>query len=97
LGVILLLLSIFILLLLVIIPCSETPTKFDMPYRIFFFLFVLNFFFLMWLGGQPVTSIYVILAQISTFFYFFYFIAIIPSLYIIEKKFYKTYIYDIKI
>ena len=50
----------------------------------------------MWLGGQPVTSIYVILAQISTLFYFFYFITIIPSFYIIEKKFKKTYIYDIK-
>ena len=50
----------------------------------------------MWLGGQPVTSIYVILAQISTFFYFFYFIAIIPSFYIIEKKLEKVYIYDIK-
>jgi ubiquinol-cytochrome c reductase cytochrome b subunit len=47
LGVILLLLSIFILLVLVIIPCSEIPTKFDTPYRVFFYLFVFNFFFLM--------------------------------------------------
>jgi quinol-cytochrome oxidoreductase complex cytochrome b subunit len=44
---ILLLLSIFILLLLVIIPCSDIPTKFDTPYRVFFYLFVFNFFFLM--------------------------------------------------
>jgi hypothetical protein len=40
----------------------------------------------MWLGGQPVEKPYVFLAQISTFFYFFYFIGIIPSFYFIEKK-----------
>lgn len=39
-----------------------------------FWVFVFNFFFLMWLGGKPAYQPYVFLSQLSTIIYFSYFI-----------------------
>ena len=39
-----------------------------------FWLFVFNFFFLLWLGAKPIAQPYTLFSQISTFLYFLYFI-----------------------
>jgi ubiquinol-cytochrome c reductase cytochrome b subunit len=40
----------------------------------FFWLFLINFLFLIWVGAKPVAEPYITLGQLSTFYYFFYFI-----------------------
>lgn len=42
--------------------------------RLLFWVFVFNFLFLIWLGGQPIAAPYTVLGQISTAIYFAYFI-----------------------
>ncbi|TPX30129.1 hypothetical protein SmJEL517_g06236 [Synchytrium microbalum] len=41
--------------------------------QILFWVFVFNFFFLMWLGGKPIHEPYIMLGQICTVIYFSYF------------------------
>lgn len=47
-------------------------------YRKLFWLFVANFVVLMWIGQNVVEEPYITIGQVSTAFYFFYFIVIIP-------------------
>ncbi len=54
-------------------------------FKIAFILFVLNFIALVNLGGKPAEGVYVILARCSTFFYYAYFLLILPLLSKIEK------------
>ena len=78
-------LMIFALLILFIIPFFSS-TLFKIPprmrplFRKFFWVFVCNFLLLGWVGGQPVEEPYISLGQNLTFFYFFYFIVLIPFL-----------------
>jgi ubiquinol-cytochrome c reductase cytochrome b subunit len=45
--------------------------------RIAFWIFVFNFFFLLWLGAKPIAAPYTILGQLATLLYFIYFILLI--------------------
>ena len=54
-------------------------------YRQFFWLFFITCIMLGWLGSKPPEGIYVILARIFTFYYFAYFLVILPLLGIFEK------------
>ncbi|MCB1518678.1 MAG: cytochrome b, partial [Hyphomicrobiaceae bacterium] len=54
-------------------------------FRPFYWLFILNFFLLMYLGAQPAEGTYVLLAKISTAYYFIYFLVILPLLSWIER------------
>ncbi len=54
-------------------------------FKIFFWIFTANFFFLGWLGGQGVEEPYVTLSRISTLYYFSYFFIILPLLSKYEK------------
>ena len=49
-----------------------------------FWVFGLNALFLGWLGSQPADGIYVIMARISTAYYFAYFLVILPLLGLFE-------------
>lgn len=49
-------------------------------FKIFFWLFTFNFVLLGYLGGQPAEGVYVILSRISTFYYFAYFLLLLPLL-----------------
>lgn len=68
--------------LLILIPLSlcSTLNLRSLKYRpithIFFWIFISNFFFLLWLGAKAIAYPYTILGQISTFIYFAYFIII---------------------
>ncbi|RUT34954.1 cytochrome b/b6 [Arsenicitalea aurantiaca] len=53
-------------------------------FKIFYWLFVVNFLVLTYLGAQPAEGIYVLLAKISTAYYFAYFLIILPLLSRIE-------------
>ncbi|KFB09478.1 cytochrome b [Nitratireductor basaltis] len=53
-------------------------------YKLFFWLFVVNAIFLGWLGSRPAEGVYVALAQVSTLYYFAFFIVIMPVLGLIE-------------
>ncbi|MCW8084612.1 cytochrome b [Sabulicella glaciei] len=48
--------------------------------RIFFFLWVISFFVLMYVGGKPAEQPYVIIAQVATAYYFLWFLVILPLL-----------------
>lgn len=53
--------------------------------KLSFFIFVANFILLMILGAKHVEAPFITLGMVSTFIYFFYFIAIVPSFSIIEN------------
>jgi quinol-cytochrome oxidoreductase complex cytochrome b subunit len=65
--------------LLILIPLSlfSSINLRSLRYRpislFFFWVFVFNFLFLLWLGSKPIADPYTILGQISTLFYFSYF------------------------
>jgi ubiquinol-cytochrome c reductase cytochrome b subunit len=60
--------------------------KFVKLSQFFFWLFVTNVFLLGWLGSCLVEQPYVIISQLSSIFYFSYFILILPFLSFLEKK-----------
>ncbi len=53
-------------------------------YKLFFWIFVVNSIFLGWLGSRPAEGAYVVMAQISTFYYFAFFLILMPLLGLIE-------------
>ena len=53
-------------------------------YKLFFWLFVVDALFLGWLGGKPAEGSYVFMAQVATFFYFAFFLIILPVLGLVE-------------
>ena len=76
------------ILILFILPWLDTSKVRSMRYRPvaqwWFFLFVIAFIFLGWLGGKPAEGMYVVGAQIATGYYFAYFLIILPLLGIME-------------
>eukprot|EP00842_Homolaphlyctis_polyrhiza_P001591 jgi/Hompol1/2432/HPOL_005998-RA len=69
------------LLILIPISLSHTLNTRSSRYRpllqILFWIFVINFLFLLWLGAKPIDQPYIFLGQISTAIYFIYFILLI--------------------
>jgi quinol-cytochrome oxidoreductase complex cytochrome b subunit len=68
---------------IILIPLSlmDTLNVRSLRYRpilqFLFWVFVMNFLFLIWLGAKPIAQPYTFLGQISTFIYFSYFIILI--------------------
>lgn len=94
-GFILLLFSIIILLLLPVIPNLSIIIRssyFKPYYKIFFFIFFVNWIILGWIGGQPVISPFYEIGQITTVLYFLSFIVFFFFLYFIE--FLHIYVYS---
>ncbi len=54
-------------------------------FKIFYWIFFANAIFLGWLGAKPAEGDYVIMAQFATFYYFAYFLLILPFLSKYEK------------
>lgn len=78
-GVIVMFGSLLILLVLPWLDVSKVRSGTFRPiFKIFFWVFVLNFIALMYYGAQPAEGIYVTLAKISTAYYFLYFLVILP-------------------
>ena len=86
LGVCALFASIAILAFLPWLDTSKVRSARYRPlYRQFFWLFVAASIGLGWLGSKPPEGIYVILARVFAFYYFAYFLVILPLLGIFEK------------
>jgi ubiquinol-cytochrome c reductase cytochrome b subunit len=54
-------------------------------FKWWFWLFIVNFFILMWVGARPAEGIYPYIALIGTTYWFAYFLVILPLLGVIEK------------
>jgi ubiquinol-cytochrome c reductase cytochrome b subunit len=85
-GVLFMFGSLFILFALPWLDTSKVKSGAFRPvFKLFFWLFTLNFVFLGWLGGKPAEGAYVIAARFATAYYFIYFLLILPLLGRIEK------------
>ncbi len=54
--------------------------RFNPYYATIFWFFIFNFFFLVYLGGQPVENIYLFFSRLCTTLYFSFFCLFIPLL-----------------
>lgn len=70
------------LLVLLIIPFTNTSDVRNTTYRplfkIFFWLFIVDFVILTWVGQKPVKDYFILTGQIATIYYFLFFIVLIP-------------------
>jgi len=85
-GVVMMFGSLLILFALPWLDTSKVRSAVYRPvFKIFFLLFTLNFIVLGYLGGKPPEGIYVILSRVATFYYFAYFLLVLPILGKVEK------------
>lgn len=85
-GVIAMFGAILIILVLPLLDLSNMRGLQDKPLsKLFFFIFVANFLVLMQLGAKHVETPYIELGQITTIFYFSYFLIIVPFVSYIEN------------
>jgi ubiquinol-cytochrome c reductase cytochrome b subunit len=90
-GVLAMFAAILILLFLPLLNISNIRSSWFRPlYKPFFWLFVVDTLILGWIGGNAVETPYVQIGQISTLFYFLYFIVIIPFLAKFESFIYSS-------
>lgn len=86
LGVVAMLASILILFLLPYLENSRVRSSAFRPFmRFFFWLFVVNFLLLMWIGSNHPEPPYILLGQLCTAFYFAYFLILVPLIGLIEN------------
>lgn len=86
-GVIALVSSILVLLVIPFLHTSRIKSiNFKPLSKIFYWLFMANFIFLTWIGSKPVEDPFILIGQISSIFYFSYFLIILPTIGIIENK-----------
>ena len=77
--------SILILFFLPWLDASKVRSGSFRPlFKIFYWIFVLDFLALMYLGAQSAEGIYVLLAKIATAYYFLHFLVILPVISRIE-------------
>jgi quinol-cytochrome oxidoreductase complex cytochrome b subunit len=78
--------SLLILLLMPVLDTSRTRgSQFRPLMRFAFWVFVTDFFLLMYLGSQHAEEPYITIGAIATFLYFAWFLVIVPVVGIIEN------------
>jgi ubiquinol-cytochrome c reductase cytochrome b subunit len=83
--------AIVILLFLPFINTSDVRSSTFRPlYRKLFWFLVADFLLLGWIGQEVVEEPFVLIGQISSAFYFIYFLVLIPALGLLEKLLIKT-------
>ena len=86
-GLIALVLSLVVLFFLPFLHLNNISSLTFSPFgKLFFWLFISNFLLLTWLGSQIVSYPFLLLSQISSFFYFSYFLFFMPLIGITENK-----------
>jgi ubiquinol-cytochrome c reductase cytochrome b subunit len=86
LGVIAMVSSIAVLGLLPWLDLSKVRSAVFRPiWKQFVFLFVLDFFILMYVGGMPAEGIYVLISRVGTIYWFLFFLVIAPLVSLTEK------------
>jgi quinol-cytochrome oxidoreductase complex cytochrome b subunit len=83
-GVCVMLLAIIILFFLPLIPFRCKSSSFCLLSQFFFWCFVLNFICLGWLAAHPVVFPFTVLSGVTTCFYFFYLLVLLPGLAFVE-------------
>ena len=77
------------LLILLALPLLDTSrirgSQFRPLMKFFFWVFVVNFFVLLWIGSQHPEYPYTVIGQFSTVVYFLWFLAIVPVIGICEN------------
>ena len=85
-GVIAMFSSLLVLLALPWLDSSKVRSgKYRPLFKQFFWLFIINFLVLAVVGGNPPVGAWVIIGQISTAYYFFHLLILLPLLGLIEK------------
>jgi quinol-cytochrome oxidoreductase complex cytochrome b subunit len=85
-GVIAMLGSLLILFAMPILDTSRIRSSAFRPLmKIAFWLFVVDFLLLMWLGGMHAEEPFISISQYATAFYFAYFLIIVPTIGVIEN------------
>ena len=85
-GVLLMGLSIVILFFVPLFHTSQLKGLTFRPLgRLFFWFWIINFWFLTWIGSQPVENPYIQLGQFGSCFYFLYFIFFIPVIGVLDN------------
>ena len=86
-GVIALVLSI---LVLAVLPFVHTSNLRGLSFRplgkLLYWFFMVNFILLTWIGSKPVEEPYIFIGQLSSIFYFSYFLILVPITGIIENN-----------
>lgn len=71
--------SILVLLVIPFLNTSEIRNTTYRPiFKIFFWLFMVDFYLLTWVGQKPMKNSYILLGQIATVYYFIFFLILIP-------------------
>ena len=77
------------LIVLFLIPFTNTSeirsTTFRPIFKFFYWVFVADFLLLGWIGQMPVKSVFVLVGQVATVYYFFFFLVLIPAIGNIES------------
>ena len=47
-------------------------------FKIFFWLFMVDFYLLTWVGQKPMKKYFIFLGQVATVYYFVFFLALVP-------------------
>nr|YP_010620103.1 Apocytochrome b [Periphykon beckeri]WAX04139.1 Apocytochrome b [Periphykon beckeri] len=90
-GVIAMLFSILILAGLPWLHSTEIrSSRFRPLYKFFYWTFISSCLLLGWIGGMPVEEPYIFIGQTLSFYYFFYFLVIIPLIGTFENFFIKN-------
>jgi len=80
------------LLILLVLPFTDLSrirgSQFRPMMKVANWAFFVNFFILMWIGSQHPDSPYVEIGQISTAFYFLWFLFLVPVIGLIENTLY---------
>lgn len=86
-GVIALVASVLILASLPFVHTSNLRGLTFRPLgKLFYWLFMANFILLTWIGSKPVEDPFIFIGQISSVFYFSYFLIFVPLLGLLENK-----------
>jgi ubiquinol-cytochrome c reductase cytochrome b subunit len=86
-GIIAMLGSLLVLFLIPYINTSDIRNTTYRPlFKICFWIFIVDFVILMWVGQKPVKDAFILTGQIATVYYFFFFLVLIPIIGTIESK-----------
>jgi len=84
-GVVCMGLAIVILAVLPILNTSSvSSTQFRPLFKLFYWFLVIDVLLLGWLGAKPVEEPYILIAQLSTSFYFLFFVICVPLIGLVE-------------